>query len=158
MTPWSIRRADAADIPGLLALRRGLFHAMGYEDEASLATMEAACRAYFQTAIPDRSFIGWVAEAQGSLVGTAGLVIHQVPPTARNPSGRVGYVMNMYTLPDWRRRGIARSLLRALLEYLHDEGIVQASLHATDEGRPLYEQAGFADSREMRLWFPSGKE
>jgi GNAT superfamily N-acetyltransferase len=149
---WTVRRAGTADIPGLLALRRELFRSMGWHGEPELAAMESACRRYFESAIPDGRFHGWVAEADGRLVGTAGLVVHEAPPTARNPSGREGYVMNMFTRPEWRRRGIARALIRAVSDFLRKQGIAQVSLHATPDGRPLYEQEGFADSHEMRLW------
>jgi GNAT superfamily N-acetyltransferase len=148
---WTVRRASTADIPGLLALRRELFQSMGWQGESELAAMESACRRYFESAIPDGRFHGWVAESDGRPVATAGLVVHEVPPTARNPSGREGYVMNMFTRPEWRRRGIARALLHAVLDFLREQGIAQVSLHATADGRPLYEQAGFADSHEMRF-------
>jgi GNAT superfamily N-acetyltransferase len=155
--PWTVRRAGTADIPALLALRRELFHSMGWHDESELAAMESACRRYFESAIPDGRFCGWVAEADDRLVATAGLVVREAPPTTRNPSGREGYVMNMFTRPEWRRRGMARALLRVVLDFLREQGITQVSLHATADGTPLYEQTGFTNSHEMRLWLGPGR-
>jgi len=148
---WAIRRADAADIPRLLELRLDLVRSMGHKDEVLLACLAAACRAYFERAIPGGDFVGWVAEADGEVIGTAGLVIHSVPPTVRNLPGREGYIMNMYVVPEWRRHGIARDLLSAVLDFLRAECVPQVSLHATPDGRHLYEQSGFADSHELRL-------
>jgi len=148
---WAVRRANAADIPRLLELRKDLVRSRGRKDEALIARMVAACRTYFERAIPAGEFLGWLAEADGKAVGTAGLVIHSVPPTVRNLPGREGYIMNMYVVPEWRRHGIARDLLVAVLDFLRAEGVPQVSLHATPDGRHLYEQSGFADSHELRL-------
>lgn len=59
--------------------------------------------------------------------------------------------MNMYTLPEWRRRGVARAIMAAMLSWLQAQGISAATLHATPQGQPLYEQFGFAPTNEMRV-------
>lgn len=51
--------------------------------------------------------------------------------------------MNMYTDPDYRRRGIAYHTLKLLVEEVKKKGVSHISLEATDMGRPLYEQFGF---------------
>lgn len=64
-------------------------------------------------------------------------------------------ILNVYTEPRFRKRGIARQLVRAVLAWIEDQGFHSASLHASDEGRHLYEQLGFAGTSEMRLRFGS---
>ena len=39
-------------------------------------------------------------------VGTGGVSFFQVMPTYHNPSGKKAYIMNMYTIPEYRRNGI----------------------------------------------------
>lgn len=51
--------------------------------------------------------------------------------------------MNMYTVPKYRRRGIAYQTLDKLVKEAKDKGIFAISLEATDMGRPLYEKYGF---------------
>ncbi len=64
--------------------------------------------------------------------------------------GREGLVMNVYTAPAWRRRGIARRLMEEIIAWAKTAGIVRLVLHASDEGRPLYTALGFVPTNEMR--------
>ncbi len=60
--------------------------------------------------------------------------------------------MNMYTNPNYRRKGIAYHTLEILIEEAKNKGVKHISLEATDMGRPLYERYGFVDMRgEMEL-------
>lgn len=60
--------------------------------------------------------------------------------------------MNMYTVPAYRRQGIAYTTLGLLAEEAKKQGILQISLEATDMGRALYEKFGFVDAKgEMTL-------
>ena len=149
---WRVRRATLADLPVLLTLRRDLFVAMGDSDPVKLEQMVQACARYWAEALPAERFLGWVAEVEGEVVATGGLVVREFPPTVRNMAGRDGYIMSMYTRPEWRRQGIARSILRAIIDYLREAGVPRASLHATEEGRPLYLSEGFQSTDELRLW------
>lgn len=73
-------------------------------------------------------------------------------PTYHNPSGRKAYIMNMYTRPEYRRRGIAYHTLDLLVKEIRRRGILSISLEATDMGRPLYEKYGFLPmEHEMEL-------
>ena len=63
--------------------------------------------------------------------------------------GREGLVLNVYTVKSWRRRGVARQLMEAILAWAAGEGIVRLVLGASPEGRPLYEKLGFVPTREM---------
>lgn len=73
-------------------------------------------------------------------------------PTYHNPSGRKAYIMNMYTRPEYRRRGIAYHTLDLLVKEIRRRGITSISLEATDMGRPLYKKYGFLPmEHEMEL-------
>lgn len=73
-------------------------------------------------------------------------------PTYHNPSGKKAYIMNMYTIPEYRRRDIAIKTLDMLIKDTKNKGITSISLEATDMGRPLYEKYGFIKMNdEMEL-------
>ena len=60
--------------------------------------------------------------------------------------------MNMYTKPDYRRKGIAYHTLGLLIEEAKNKGVKFISLEAKDMGRPLYERYGFVSMNdEMEL-------
>lgn len=56
--------------------------------------------------------------------------------------------MNMYTNPEYRRKGIAYRVLDMLVKEAKDRGITAISLEATAMGRPLYEKYGFIKMEE----------
>jgi GNAT superfamily N-acetyltransferase len=149
----TIRQATAADIPDLVRLRRVMFESMGYDDARQLNAADGAADAYFAEAILRGEFYGWLAHtAAGAAVGSGGVVVDQHPPGPNNLSGRVGYVMNVVTVPGYRRRGIARRVMEAILRWLAAQDVRRITLHATEVGRPLYEQFGFVAGNEMQLW------
>ena len=148
----TIRQATVADIPDLVQLRRAMFEAMGFDDAVQLAAADAAAAAYFAEAIPAGRFHGWLAlTSTGVAASSGGVVVDRHPPGPPNLSGQIGYIMNLVTIPHYRRRGIARRVMRVMLKWLAERGIQHVTLHTTDVGRPLYEEMGFVDSNEMQL-------
>ena len=60
--------------------------------------------------------------------------------------------MNMYTKPEYRRKGIAWQTLKLLVKAARQAGVSSISLEATESGRPLYEAFGFVPmEHEMEL-------
>ena len=62
-----------------------------------------------------------------------------------------GNIVNVYTRPEHRRKGLARQLMRASLDWCRSNAVPCVILHASVEGRRLYESLGFASTNEMRL-------
>ncbi|HXS23112.1 MAG TPA: GNAT family N-acetyltransferase, partial [Gemmatimonadales bacterium] len=57
----------------------------------------------------------------------------------------------VYTEQAWRRRGVAGLLMREILRFTTQRGIDNVVLHASAEGRTLYEKLGFKQTNEMRF-------
>jgi len=149
--PCTIRPAVVADIPVLIELRLAMFRDMGRTDADTLARVAEASAAYLREHLPDGSFRAWLAEVNGQIAATGGVLLRQSPPTYNNLSGRDGYILGMYTRPAFRRRGLATAIMHTILDFLRAEGIQRATLRASAEGRPLYEKLGFETTTEMRL-------
>lgn len=141
----TIRRATIADQGTLIRLRLALFREMGeVPTEADEHALGAALEHYFATEMPPGRFHGWLAlDDAGEAVGCGGLVFARKPPSHGNHSGCEAYLMNMYTLPVWRGRGVAGGILGAILAFARESGVGAVRLHATERGRPIYERAGF---------------
>ena len=73
------------------------------------------------------------------------------PLGPRIARGRQGIVLNVYTEPAWRRRGVARRLMESVLTWAREVELESLVLHASEEGRALYEHLGFAPTSEMRF-------
>lgn len=101
---------------------------------------------YFKTSIEDDSYVGWLAVDKGEIVATSGVCFLQGPPTFSSPSGQVAYVTNMYTVPAYRRQGLASHLLSLVIQEARDRGVRLARLHASDDAVSVYRKFGFTDS------------
>jgi GNAT superfamily N-acetyltransferase len=75
-----------------------------------------------------------------------------------NLSGLTGYVFNVSTDPDSRRRGHARACMEALLAWFRDRGVGAVDLRASADGEPLYTGLGFVRTADpaMRLRITRG--
>jgi GNAT superfamily N-acetyltransferase len=150
---WFIRLAVPAEIPILVAFRLAMFDEMGELGDEMRITLAEANRAYLEQSMAAGTYRAWVAEADGEVVASGGVTIRVAPPTPRNPAGREGYILNVFTRPDWRRKGIAEAIMHTILGVLRAEDIHVVNLRASNAGRPLYEKLGFTDIIEMRLRF-----
>ncbi len=138
-----VRQARADDIETLTTLRVAFFEDIGEVTREQLAPFREATYRYLSHALPQGKFLAWVAEEEGQIVATSGLVLFERAPTPTNLAGIEGYILNMYTLPAWRGRGIARRLMQEIISYAQSLNVQQFWLHATAQGRPLYEKIGF---------------
>uniref|UniRef100_A0AAU2W147 GNAT family N-acetyltransferase n=1 Tax=Streptomyces sp. NBC_00008 TaxID=2903610 RepID=A0AAU2W147_9ACTN len=73
-------------------------------------------------------------------------------PAPAYPKGLAARVHALATRPEFRRRGLAREVLSALLDRLQADGVTLFELHASEEAAPLYRDLGFtADPALMRM-------
>jgi GNAT superfamily N-acetyltransferase len=144
---FSLRRATVEDIDLLLELRQAMWREGALDMEtpdASLALEEA--RKYLLEKVPSGEYICYLAEAEGRVVGVGGMFLYRHLPRPRSPRGVEGYILNMLTLSEWRRRGIASAILRELLECAREAGATLVGLRASEDGRPVYEKFGFKEN------------
>jgi GNAT superfamily N-acetyltransferase len=140
-----IRKASLDDIDILIKLRMDyLFNERGriltQEEQENL---KEKLRAYFQKYMPDSGFIAYIAEDNGRTLSGAFLSIAERPPQNALSSSFVGTVYNVYTYPEFRRKGIASKVMNALLEEAERLDVVYIDLLASGEGKELYEKLGF---------------
>ena len=84
-------------------------------------------------------------------VGCASMSFIRVMPTFDHPTGRRAHLMNVYTRDEYRRQGIAKKMVKLLIDESWREGVTEISLDATVSGRPLYESMGFTYSTECMI-------
>ncbi len=143
--PFTIRRATTDDIETLVELRVALQRENTDGIEVDWAAVREACRRYFAQTLPSDVFVVFVAEAEGRVVATSGVSFVSRPPGSTSFLRCEGYVTNVYTVPDWRSRGVATALLNETIGYSQQQGARLVYLHTSDAGRPLYEKLGFAE-------------
>ena len=147
------RKATIDDLDLLVGTRITVLRAANkLDDNVDMSEVERESRDYYEKALLDGSHTAYLVFDDGEFVGAGGVSYFRVMPTYHNPSGRKAYIMNMYTTPDHRRRGIAYNTLDLLVKDAKAQGVSAISLEATDMGRPLYEKYGFVKMNdEMEL-------
>ena len=142
--------AGAADLEELVSTRIQVLRAANsLDDAADMTAVEEQSRLYYQQAGDE--YAALLVYDGDRVIGTGGVSFYRVMPTYHNPSGEKAYIMNMYTAPEYRRRGIARKTLDMLVEECHRRGVRFITLEATEAGRPLYESYGFVKMNDEMI-------
>ncbi|MEP7065584.1 MAG: GNAT family N-acetyltransferase [Gemmatimonadota bacterium] len=151
-----VRRAGERDIAMLAHHRIEMFRDMGQLTEHNERELTRASESFFRVAVDSGEYITWLAlgGTPERIIAGAGLWLRSMLPRPAPTGvieGREALIANVYTEPEWRRRGIAALLMRHVLDYTREHNIPRVLLHASDDGRPLYESMGFVSTNEMRL-------
>lgn len=150
------RKANIDDLDEVVMLRIEFLKEVVHSDNNhNDEQLEKNLKEYFIKAIIDKSFISWLAIDKGKIVGTSGLCFYKRPPSYKNITGEAAYIMNMYTVPIYRGRGIASALFEKTVLEAKNMGYAKISLNATAMGKPLYLKFGFKETGdEMVLNIP----
>ena len=156
---YRIRIATVADAPVIARHRIAMFRAMGggrLPDERDADPLAVASLEYLIEALPSGLYRGWLAEGDDGVVGGGGIIVQRGVPRPENVHGdEEAYLLNVYVDPPHRRRGLARLLMDEMLAWCREHGLARIVLHASDDGRTLYEMLGFHSvANEMRLILP----
>ena len=155
MDRFAVRLATAEDAQTLGALRTELFTELGRLSASGQPAFERAAADALADAIDRGDCFAWLAEsAPGQPIGSVAMLIYPRLPSPDAPERREGYLLNVYTAPDWRGRGVAGSLVNAAIVKGRELGLARIRLHATAAGQRVYAAAGFAlRDDEMELQF-----
>ncbi len=161
-SPFDIRLATVADAALIARQRALMFQEMGLVPEPIFDSYRTRCEKRLREQLATGEYIGWLASPQQSpeeIVAGAGAQLRRVlPHPAEFFDGKIGIaegrhaiIVNVFTEPGWRRRGVAKLLLEQLIAWARTERLDRLVLHASDEGRALYEKMGFIQTNEMRF-------
>ena len=157
MDTAGVRTATIADLATVLRHRHAMFADMGCP-EPSLAAMDEQALPYFARAFEDATYHHWFIDADDKVVAGAGVSVNPFYPGPRDPRPQRAWIVNVYTEPDYRKRGMAARLVKTVINWCRQNGIRVVYLHASDSGLPLYRRLGFVSSNEMRLELVSPPE
>ena len=147
------RRATMDDVPALIDYRvRFLNELYDHPEDDKTKILRKSLLEYFTKAIPSKDFIPWVAEYNGKIIATSGMVVWQIPARYGGvESGKLGYLLDFYTAPEARRNGIAARLLNELIREAKLLGLKYLHLHASKDGINIYRKAGFVEPDQPEL-------
>jgi len=129
-----------------------MFLDMGHTDVPKVDAMAARLEPWLVQRMRAGEYLGWLVTAEdGTVAAGAGVWLMDWLPHVIGSAPRRGNIVNVYTAREFRRRGLARVLMETAVEWCRGNGLDIVILHASPEGRALYESIGFAASNEMRI-------
>jgi GNAT superfamily N-acetyltransferase len=155
---FRIREATVDDLPVLLHHRRAMFEEMGFTEPESLGAAVRLSEPFMRQGLVEGFYRAWLAQSDGKVAAGAGLLVVPWIASPRNPVPSLANVLNVYTEPVYRRRGLSRRLMEGIIEWCREQGFGVMHLHASEVGRFLYESLGFEPSNEMRLSLQTAPE
>ncbi|QBF26587.1 GNAT family N-acetyltransferase [Pseudomonas tructae] len=148
------RPVGPSDAEMICSHRQDMFLEAGGNPE-ELRVMTQHFRPWLQERLGDGRYYGFKLLDGDQPVAAIGLMSIDWPPHPTHPTlDKRGYVLNVYVQPAYRRRGLASALMQAADAEFARRGITFAVLHATETGKPVYEQIGWAGTSEMAKSIP----
>ncbi len=134
------RRLMREDLDTFIGMRIRQLREEGAREEIDLVP---ALKDYYQRHLADGTFLSWLAMDGETIIGTSGMSIVEKPPYFGCPSGKIGLLSSMFTEKAYRRQGIARELLRRVVNEAREKGCGAVQITASDMGVLLYTDFGF---------------
>jgi GNAT superfamily N-acetyltransferase len=145
-----IRRATPADAAQLARLRYE-FRTSLRRAAQSLESFIPRCTAWMLERLASSTWLCWVAESGGAIVGHAWLDIIEKIPNPGPEDELHAYITNVYVRDELRNQGIGARLLDAALSYCKANRVDSVILWPTERSRSLYERHGFARADNVML-------
>ena len=140
------RKLTENDLETFINMRINQLREEGATDEMDLSP---ALMDYYQRHLANGTFVSWLALDGDNIIGTSGMSFVEKPPYFGCPTGRIGLLSSMYTNPDYRRQGIAKELLRRVVEEARAYGCGTVQITASDMGVLLYSDFGFVKNKNF---------
>jgi GNAT superfamily N-acetyltransferase len=129
-----------------------MFRDMGEGTVEELDRMVEVAGPWLSKALDDGSYRHWlVLDASGRVAAGGGVLLCPWPANPKDPCTERAVILNIFTEPEFRKRGIARQVMLTILDWIKARGLRSVNLHASKEGQALYEKLGFEPTNEVRL-------
>ncbi|MFR0781436.1 MAG: GNAT family N-acetyltransferase [Coprococcus sp.] len=142
----TFEKATAQDTGMLTELRIAyLQEDLGEIGDADLKLIESLLPGYYEKHL-NKDLMVYVARNEKDIVSCAFLLlIVEKPMSPSFITGKTGTVLNVYTKPEYRKKGYAKKIMNMMLEDAKAENVSIIELKATEDGYSLYRSVGFED-------------
>jgi len=150
----TLKKATISDIETIIEYRiLFLKEIQGIPSEELVLRLRKSLREYLTKAFENDSFVSWIAESESKSIGFSGMVVREQPGNFEVPDGKTGYILNMFTLKEFRNKGIGSLLFQKLIDEAKQRNLDRIELHATQDGEPIYKRFGFTEPHDKALEF-----
>lgn len=148
-----ILQLDEKSVDDFCRLRIELFEELGeVNNETNMDKLKSATKQYFLSHI-NKDLMSWGILQANKLVAIGSLCLFTRIPYEENLMGLEGYILNIYTVPHFRRCGFANHILDEIIEYAQKNNIKRLWLNSSEHGKSIYAKRGFIKKgNEMELF------
>ncbi len=126
-----------------------MFADNAFAPEEVLTAADAQFEPWVRERLKDGRYLGLLLAEEEQVIAGAGIFLADFPPHWIDSQPMRAYILNVYTEKEHRGRGYARLLMERVIQECERLKIVTIVLHASPQGRPVYEKLGFAPTDEM---------
>ncbi|GIQ69010.1 N-acetyltransferase [Xylanibacillus composti] len=138
-----IRLAEPYDIDSLVRMRWDFTYEHYPIIEASYGDFQEECSVFLHKAMSNGKWFIWVAELNDKIVSHIYIeLIDKVPKPGRTTYPFV-YMTNVYTIPEYRSKGIGGRLLKRIEEWGRENRHEFIMVWPSDDGVPFYARNGY---------------
>jgi ribosomal protein S18 acetylase RimI-like enzyme len=134
----TVRRVGSSDMDAIVGLRIAFERITRDSGSLDEAGRRAELAALLGPDLAAGRLLCWLAETGGRAVAQAAL-----RRSGRARAGGEGEILNVYTDPAYRGRGIGTALAAAAMAEARCLGLRRLRLQPTEDSRRIYERAGF---------------
>ncbi len=145
------RRAGIHDLPAIVNMKVLMFDELGMADLLLDGANDRVLGVY-KVLYEEGKAQHFVVEEDGEIVACSGAFLKDDIPYCFFGKPFYGFIGDVYTYPEYRRRGHARQLTVEAINWLKEQGVEKVRLLAISSVRPLYEELGFQPTDEMVLF------
>jgi GNAT superfamily N-acetyltransferase len=140
------RKLNENDMGLFISLRLDFFMDYYNIEEPEKKQIENSLKNYFNEHINKNDFIGIIAEYNGIITSVAYLLITEKPAIPHFINGKTGTLINVFTYPEYRKKGIAKKLINEIIKEAKEKGVGFIELMSTEAGYYFFKNLGFNNS------------
>ncbi|WP_261134811.1 GNAT family N-acetyltransferase [Bacillus sp. Marseille-Q3570] len=152
----NIRLAEVKDIPQLIRMRWDF--TIEYDESkknASFDDFEMECESFLENAINSQQWFIWVAEENGKVLSHIYIELIRKVPRPGRITYPFAYMTNVYTVPEFRSKGIGSNLLTTINNWIKENNFEFIIVCPSDESIDYYKKNNYVHCTEPMEYFPS---
>jgi GNAT superfamily N-acetyltransferase len=152
MVKFELTYATVDNVEILVKHRLSMFNDMYPELANEIRASEEKTRQWLLEKLSEGSLVGFIVRNEdGQAAGSGCLWIKKEQPNPTHLRLEAPYLLSMFTEKRFRKKGVARLIVKTAIAWSREHGYDRINLHATDVGKPLYAEFGFRPTNEMIL-------
>ena len=153
-----VKEASVDDVDLAVYFRQLLFHEVGSEEEDMIEGVEEDVKRRYIEEYKNNTIRHFIAyNQQGEAIGITGALLKTDFPYYLFTPGYYGWIIDVYTKPEYRGHHIATTLLQYTNQWLVSVGAYESKLIAVGKKpKELYEKLGYRSTWEMSFNLKNG--